>query len=70
MEDLTTTRKNVSTLQRPTWLDKAGLAKGINHDRQHLGIVLKAGKTIRIRQTDPNFTAKLTLRLLNDDSKT
>lgn len=62
--------KEIFNLTRPTWLDKARMSKGINHDRQHLGIILDANKTIRIRQTNPHFTKKLTLRLLNVDSRT
>jgi hypothetical protein len=52
------------------WLDAAGMSKGINHDRQHLGIILAAGKSVKIRQTNAAYNAKLTLRLLNDDRET
>ncbi|WP_221179209.1 putative mucin/carbohydrate-binding domain-containing protein, partial [Pseudomonas protegens] len=62
--------KSIYTLPRPVWLDNAGMSKGINHDRQHLGIILAAGQTVRIRQTNTQFSAKLTMRLLNDDRKT
>lgn len=62
--------KSIYTLPRPIWLDAAGLAKGIHHDRQHLGIILAAGQTLRIRQSDAAFNSTLTLQLLNDDRKT
>lgn len=62
--------KNIAILPRPTWLDAMGMSKGINHDRQHLSIILAAGQVIRMRQTNAAFTGSLTLRLLNDDSKT
>lgn len=67
----TTTRtQNINTLVRPTWLDAAGLSKGINHDRQHLGLILGANETINIRQINPDFTAPLVARLLHNDRAT
>ena len=67
----TTTRtQNINTLIRPTWLDAAGMSKGINHDRQHLGLILGANETINIRQINPDFTAPLVARLLHNDSAT
>lgn len=63
-------RKNIAIISRPTWLDAAGMSKGINHDRQHLGIILAPHQLIRVRQINAAFTGKLTLRLLNDDNKT
>jgi hypothetical protein len=65
-----TKSKSLYTLPRPVWLDAAGMSKGIGHDRQHLGIILAAGQVIRVRQTNAAFSARLTLRLLNDDKKT
>lgn len=65
-----TQSKSLYTLPRPEWLDAAGMSKGIGHDRQHLGIILPAGQVLRVRQTNTAFTAKLKLRLLNDDNKT
>lgn len=62
--------KSIYTLSRPVWLDAAGMTKGINHDRQHLGIILAAGQTVKIRQINTTFSANLMMRLLNDDSKT
>lgn len=61
---------SIYTLPNPAWLNAAGMNKGITHDRQHLGIILAAGQPMRIRQTNTAFNKKLTLRLLNDDSKT
>lgn len=65
-----TQSKRIYTLERPVWLDAAGMSKGINHDRQHLGIILAAGQSVKIRQANPAYNAKLTLRLLNDDRET
>ncbi|KJK61704.1 Viral enhancin protein [Aspergillus parasiticus SU-1] len=62
--------KHIPYLPRPKWLDAAGMGKGIDHDRQHLSIVLAASQTIKARQTNTAFTGELTLRLLNDDSQT
>ncbi|EEP79157.1 hypothetical protein UREG_04003 [Uncinocarpus reesii 1704] len=62
--------KPISVLPRPTWLDKAGMSKGIDHDRQHLGIVLASGQVIKARQTNSAFTGKARLRLLNNDAHT
>lgn len=67
----TTTRtQDIYTLVRPTWLDAAGMGKGINHDRQHLGIILGANETIKVRQINPDFTSPLVARLLHNDSET
>ncbi|WP_025246067.1 hypothetical protein [Candidatus Sodalis pierantonius] len=62
--------KSIYTLTRPDWLDAAGMSKGINHDHQHLGIILAANQTLRVRQVDVAFSSTLTLRLLNDGRKT
>lgn len=62
--------KSIYTLSRPAWLDNAGMTKGLNHDRQHMGIILAAGQKVRIRQTNANFSANLSMRLLNDDNQT
>lgn len=43
---------------------------GQGHDRQDLGIQLAKGATITIKQTNPNYTGNLTLRLLTNDSQT
>ncbi|KAE8356203.1 peptidase M60, viral enhancin protein [Aspergillus coremiiformis] len=62
--------KQITTLPRPKWLDAPGMSKGIDHDRQHLSIVLAANQVIKARQTNSAFKGELTLRLLNDDNKT
>ncbi|WP_375326793.1 putative mucin/carbohydrate-binding domain-containing protein [Candidatus Tisiphia endosymbiont of Nemotelus uliginosus] len=64
-----TKSQQITTLQRPTWLAKAGMGKGVDNDRQHLGIILDAEQVIKVRQTNKDFTDKLTLRLLNDGTK-
>ncbi|WP_421504496.1 putative mucin/carbohydrate-binding domain-containing protein [Erwinia rhapontici] len=61
---------SIYTLPRPVWLKAAGMTKGITHDRQHLGIILAAGQSVRIRQSNAAFKEKLTMHLLNDDRKT
>jgi hypothetical protein len=66
----TTAIKKIFTLEDPTWLKTAGVNKGINHDRQHLGIILAAGAELKIRQTNEAVSTNLQLRLLNDDSGT
>ncbi|MBB3228090.1 hypothetical protein FHW69_002725 [Luteibacter sp. Sphag1AF] len=69
MATLTQT-KRISTLQRPVWLELAKLGKGVEHDRQSLGIILPVGATLRVRQSNEAFASRLNLRLLNDDSET
>lgn len=67
---LITKSKKIYTLDDRTWLENAGMSKGLHHDRQHLGIILPADEIIRIRQVNPEFTGELLLRLLNDDQDT
>ncbi|WP_260448680.1 putative mucin/carbohydrate-binding domain-containing protein [Listeria grandensis] len=66
----TTMEKKLYTLENPTWMRKQGLSKGIDHDRQDLGVVLPKNATIEIRQTNTNFKGNLTMELLNDDNRT
>lgn len=66
----TTHTQDIYTLLQPTWLEAAGMGKGIKHDRQHLGLILGTNETIKVRQTNPDFTSELVLRLLNNDSQT
>jgi len=68
MATLTGTKK-LYVLERPLWLDAAEMSKGINHDRQPLGIIMPAGQAIKIRQKHGS-SEQLTLRLLNTDSQT
>jgi len=49
--------KSVYTLQDPTWIRYAGLPKGLDHDKQALGIILAPGATLRLRQISPGFTS-------------
>ncbi|MBC1937707.1 enhancing factor (viral) [Listeria grandensis] len=65
-----TFEKQMNTISNPTWLSKQGLSKGINHDRQDLGLVLSKNETIEIRQVNNAFSSNVRLELLNDDSKT
>ncbi|PNP92137.1 hypothetical protein BMT55_09205 [Listeria newyorkensis] len=61
--------KSLYVLEKPTWLDNAGISKGIYHDKQDLGIILPANVQLEIRQTNPDFQERLTMELLNDDSQ-
>lgn len=65
-----TLEKKLYTLEDPTWLKNQGFSKGINHDKQDLGIVLPKAGTIEIRQKNTKFKGNVTLELLNDDNKT
>ncbi|WP_170931583.1 MULTISPECIES: putative mucin/carbohydrate-binding domain-containing protein [unclassified Pseudomonas] len=60
-------KHNIYTLQLPTWLNNAGMSKGIYHDKQTLGVILEPGTTIRIKHSDPSNELTLQLELLNDD---
>lgn len=62
--------KTLHWLTDPEWFRKAGLEKGVGHDRQHLGIILAAGGELTISQIDMDFMGELTLRLLNGDGRT
>lgn len=62
--------KNINVSEKPDNNLKAGILMGSSHDRQDLGIQLKKGAVIKIKQTNPEFKENLSLRLLNDDSHT
>ncbi|MBC1530242.1 enhancing factor (viral) [Listeria booriae] len=66
----TVVEKKLYTLENPTWMRTQGLSKGIDHDRQNLGVILPKNATIEIRQTNVAYTGNVSLELLNDDSKT
>lgn len=61
--------KEIFNIPEPTWIFNAGMSKGKNHDRQDLGFILRENTELRMRQTNPNFKGKLTVRLLGNDSK-
>lgn len=65
-----TKSKKIKILPYPEWLVKAGMSKGIDHDRQHLGIILAAGEMIKVRQVNAKYKEKLKLYLLNDNKNT
>ncbi|MDA1653936.1 MULTISPECIES: putative mucin/carbohydrate-binding domain-containing protein [Bacillus cereus group] len=67
--DERTNVKEITSLEEPTWIFQAGISKGKYHDRQDLGFILQRNKPLKVRQTNPNFKDKLTLRLLSNDSK-
>ncbi|EMG26663.1 hypothetical protein X560_0880 [Listeria fleischmannii 1991] len=62
------TEKEVFSLPWPTYIANSGMSKGRYHDRQDLGFVLQAKDVLRVRQTNPEFTDKLTVRLLGNDN--
>lgn len=57
------------TLVYPAWIWNSGMAKGIYHDRQSLGVILPAGASLSIRCSN-SIESTLTLNLLNDDRHT
>ncbi|KMT62436.1 putative mucin/carbohydrate-binding domain-containing protein [Paenilisteria newyorkensis] len=62
-----TMSKKLYTLENPTWLRNQQFSKGLDHDKQGLGMVLPKNGTIEIRQVNTNFKGNVTLELLNDD---
>jgi len=64
-----TTHITPYTLEYPAWLWNSGMAKGIFHDRQALGVILTKGATLSIRCSNV-IESKLILNLLNDDRNT
>ncbi|MFC0233467.1 putative mucin/carbohydrate-binding domain-containing protein [Vagococcus entomophilus] len=63
-------RKEILSLTQPTWIFNSGMSKGKYHDRQELGFILKEKSILKVRQVNPEFQAKLTVRLLGNDSQT
>ncbi|UQS82824.1 M60 family metallopeptidase [Bombilactobacillus folatiphilus] len=61
--------QNITSLPEPTWISNSGMSKGKYHDRQDLGFILRENKVLKVRQVNPDFKGKLTLRLLGFDSK-
>ncbi|MEJ6348434.1 putative mucin/carbohydrate-binding domain-containing protein [Holzapfeliella sp. He02] len=63
--------KDVTSLERPSWVFDTGMTRGMNHDRQDLGFILNKGSQIKIRKVSNNDGYNnATLWLLNDSSKT
>lgn len=60
--------REIHAIPEPTWVFKAGMSKGKNHDRQDLGFILPEKTVLRVRQTNSQFTGKLTVRLLGNNS--
>lgn len=65
-----TGKKDVFSIQEPTWIFKAGMSKGKNHDRQDLGFILRENTVLKVRQANPAYKQSLTVRLLGNDSAT
>jgi len=57
----------VYTLEKPEWLLNSGISKGLNHDKQALGIILQPGTTIRVKLLNPSTELNLQMELLNND---
>ncbi|MBC2188376.1 putative mucin/carbohydrate-binding domain-containing protein [Listeria booriae] len=62
-----TMEKKLYTLENPTWLRNQEFKKGLDHDKQGLGVILPKNGTIEIRQVNTSFKGNVTLELLNDD---
>ncbi|MBC2371730.1 hypothetical protein HBP98_06850 [Listeria booriae] len=62
--------KELDTLVDSEALLKVKIGKGLNHDRQDLGVILPANAKLKIRQTNPLFTKSLKMRLTGKDQKT
>lgn len=58
---------SIYALQLPTWLNNAGMSKGIYHDKQNLGVILDPGITIRAKHLGTADDPAIELSLLNDD---
>ncbi|MHC8386172.1 putative mucin/carbohydrate-binding domain-containing protein [Pseudomonas sp. LB3P14] len=70
MKTWTSSTHTVYSLQPPTWLTNAGLSKGINHDKQSLGVIVEAGTDIRIKHGGTSSDSPAALVLLNNDRET
>lgn len=62
--------KKLYTLPNVSYIGIAGTNRGNWHDRQNLGIYMKAGASFEIRQTNLQINQDLTLDCLNNDSHT
>ncbi|MBO1137576.1 putative mucin/carbohydrate-binding domain-containing protein [Enterococcus faecalis] len=62
--------KEIMVTERPINNLNAGINMGNGHDRQDLGIQIKKGSIIKIKQINPNYKSPLILRLLTNDSNT
>lgn len=62
--------QTLQTTNKPNNTLNADIRMGNGHDRQDLGFQLEKDSLIKIKQTNPNFKEKLTLRLLTNDSET
>lgn len=63
-------RKEILSLTQPTWIFNSGMSKGKYHDRQDLGFILKEKSILKVKQVNPKFQGKVTIRLLGNDSQT
>lgn len=60
--------KTINSIPEPNWVFNSGMSKGKYHDRQPLDFILRGGTVLKIRQSNPNYSGKLTLDLLGNDS--
>ena len=65
-----TIAKKLYTLPSVSSIGIAGTNRGNWHDRQNLGIYMKAGSSFEIRQTNLTINQDLNLDCLNNDSQT
>lgn len=68
--DENTITKTLYTNQSVANMSLSGTNRGNWHDRQNLGIYMKAGASFEIRQTNLKLNQNLTLDCLNNDSQT
>lgn len=61
--------QKIPSIEKPNWIFNAGMSKGKFHDRQDLGFILRENTVLKVRQANPNYKEKLTVRLLGNDSK-
>lgn len=60
--------KDLTRIERPTWVSQSGMTRGEDQDRQDLGVVLPKGSKLKIRNTSDKSTyPTATLSLFNTD---
>lgn len=60
---------SISSIEKPTWIQKTGMGKGLFHDRQALGFILAENEQLQIRLTAPHSGDNVIARLLANDNK-
>lgn len=58
--------QKIFSIKQPAWSKQAKVSQtfaGVQHDRQDLGFIVNGGATLRVRQTNPKYNHKVTLRM-------